>query len=202
MDKQKVIKIAIAAIIGVFAVVYYFVSNKQSDNYENILTNEIVIENTIEEPKEEEKVMIKVYVTGEVNSPGVVELEEGARIQDAIEAVGGITPEANIQDVNLAYEVSDGEKIYIPNLMDSTGEVQLESGVITGNNSVSNGKVNINKATAAELTTVPGIGASTAEKIIAYREENGKFKSIEDIQNVTGIGASKYEKLKEYICVK
>lgn len=202
MDKSKIIKIAIAGIIGVLAIGYYFTSNKQNDNYENILTNEVLIENTVEETEEVKKEIIKVYVTGEVNSPGVVELEEGARIQDAIEAVGGIKPEANIQDVNLAYEVSDGEKIYIPNLMDSTGEVQAESGTSTGSNSMSNGKVNINKATTAELTSVPGIGESTAEKIVAYRDENGKFKNVEDIKNVSGIGASKYEKIKEYICVK
>ena len=74
------------------------------------------------------------------------------------------------------------------------------------NNSIiissSNGKVNINKATVTELTGIPGVGQSTAEKIVAYREENGKFSSIEDIQKVSGIGSSKYQNIKDYISVK
>jgi len=203
MDKQKIIKIGIAIIIGIFAIVYYFSNTKEQTNYEDILSNEVVVENIVEENKEEKKSMIKVYVTGEVNSPGVIELEEGARIEDAIEGAGGIKPEANLNDVNLAYEVSDGEKIYIPNLLDATGTESAEETMMqTGLTSNSNKKVNINKATASELTSVPGIGESTAEKIIAYRNENGKFKAVEDIKNVSGIGASKYEKMKDYISIK
>lgn len=203
MDKQKIIKIAIAVLIGIFAIVYYFSTSNKETNYEEILTNEVVIENKQDENIEEEKPMIKVYVTGEVNNPGVIELEEGARIEDAIENAGGIKPEANLNDVNLAYEVSDGEKIYIPNLLDATGTENIEE-MSTENSSTSNSnkKVNINKATVTELTNIPGIGESTAEKIIAYREENGKFKSVEDIKKVSGIGTSKYEKLKDYISVK
>ena len=116
MDKEKLIKIAIAIVIGILALVYYFSNKTQTNAYENILNNEIVVENEIEETTEEEVSKIKVYVTGEVNIPGVIELEEGARIEDAIEGAGGITHDANLKDINLAYEVSDGEKIYIPNL--------------------------------------------------------------------------------------
>ena len=203
MDKQKIIKIGIAIIVGIFAIVYYFSNTKEETNYEDILSNEVVVENVVEESEVEEKSMIKVYVTGEVNAPGVIELEEGARIEDAIEGAGGIKREANLNDVNLAYEVSDGEKIYIPNLLDATGTESTEETLTeTSSNNNSNKKVNINKATASELTSVPGIGESTAEKIIAYRDENGKFKSVEDIRNVSGIGASKYEKMKDYISVK
>lgn len=203
MDKPKVIKIGIAIAVGILAIVYYFISNKQQANYEELLTNEIVVQNVLEEPTKEEKSMIKVYVTGEVNSPGVIELEEGARIEDAINGAGGLKPEANLNDMNLAYEVSDGEKIYIPNLADAIGNDETEinsSGDFSS--SSNNSKVNINKATVPELTNVPGIGASTAEKIVSYREKNGKFKSVEDIKNVSGIGDSKYEKLKDYISVK
>lgn len=203
MDKQKIIKIGIAIVVGIFAIVYYFLNTKEETNYEDILANDIVVENVVEEIAEEEKSMIKVYVTGEVNTPGVIELEEGARIEDAIEGAGGIKPEANLNDVNLAYEVSDGEKIYIPNLADAIGNDETEinsSGDFSS--SRNNSKVNINKATVSELTNVPGIGASTAEKIVSYREKNGKFKSVEDIKNVSGIGDSKYEKLKDYISVK
>lgn len=202
MDKEKIIKIAIAIVIGILALVYYFSNKTQTSAYENILSNEIIVENEVEEITEEEVSKIKVYVTGEVNSPGVIELEEGARIEDAIEGAGGIKAEANLKDINLAYEVSDGEKIYIPNLAEmETEEPEIQQSS-NGAGTTSNSKVNINKATSAELTTVPGIGESTAKKIIAYRDENGKFKSVEDIKNVSGIGDSKYEKIKDYISVK
>ncbi len=207
MDKQKLIKIAVAVVIAVLAIVYYFSNNQETTNYENIVSNDFVVENKIEENTQEEKSEIKVYVTGEVNAPGVIELKEGDRIQDAIEGAGGIKAEANLKEINLAYEVSDGEKIYIPNLSEVSLEETQEIALSTSNSgsntsSNSNGKVNINKATASELTTVPGIGESTAQKIITYREENGKFKAIEDIKNVSGIGDSKYNSMKDSICVK
>ena len=207
MDKQKIIKLAAAGIIAVLAV-GYFIFNKQSGDEYDELTSEVVVQNKTEEKevKKEEKIAkIKVYVTGEVVSPGVIELEEGARIEDAIEGAGGIKAEANLKNINLAYEVADGEKIYIPNNSELDEEVQegmAQAGDSGGSVASSNGKVNINKATAAELTAVPGIGESTAQKIIAYRDENGKFKAIEDIKNVSGIGSSKYESMKDYISVK
>lgn len=205
MDKSKIIKIGIVVIVGIFAIVYYFSNNQETTTYDNLLESNIIVENKVETSIEEEKTAIKVYVTGEVNSPGVIELEEGARIQDAIEGAGGIKAQANLKNINLAYEVGDGEKIYIPNLEEETEIVEeggnsLESGASTTSNS--NGKVNINKATAAELTSVPGIGESTAQKIVTYREENGKFKAIEDIKNVSGIGESKYNSMKDSISVK
>lgn len=210
MDKQKVIKIAIASVIGICAIVYYFSNNQESTTYENILSDNIIVENNTKEEVLEEKEKIKVYVTGEVNVPGVIELEEGARIQDAIEGAGGITAEANLKNINLAYEISDGEKIYIPNLSEVDSEevngetisAEGDSNSTSGSPSNSNSKININKATESELTTIPGIGESTAQKIITYREENGKFKSVEDLKNVSGIGDSKYEKMKDYISVK
>lgn len=206
MDKQTGIKIAIVAIVAILAIVYYFSSHKESDNYENLLAESVVVNNTATEETVEETSTIKVYMTGEVNNPGVIELEEGARIQDAIEGAGGIKPEANLKDVNLAYEVEDGEKIYIPNVSEETTETTESAGTATesstGSSSNSKGKININKATASELTAIPGVGESTAQKIIAYREENGKFKAIEDIKNVSGIGDSKFNNIKDYIAVK
>lgn len=205
MDKQKIIKIGIGIAVAIGAIVYFIITNQNTESYEDVLTNNEVVQSTVSEQTVEEVQKIKVYVTGEVNSPGVIELEEGARIQDAIEGSGGIKPEANLKDINLAYEVSDGEKIYIPNLSEEAVESQEQGNLSTSASSTgtsSNGKVNINKATVSELTNVPGIGASTAQKIVSYRDENGKFKSVEDIKNVSGIGASKYESMKDYITVK
>lgn len=202
MEKTIIVKIVIAVIVAIFAVLYYFLNNQKSSSYENILTSEVIINNVSSEEKSEETGKIKVYVTGEVNSPGVIELEEGARIEDAIQKAGGIKPEANLKEINLASEIEDGEKIYVPNLVEQVEETTLSSESEANTSSKSEGKVNINKASVSELTSIPGVGASTAQKIMTYREENGKFKTIEDIKNVSGIGDSKYNSMKDFISVK
>ncbi len=205
MDKQKIIKIAVAVVIGILAMIYYISTKQESTDYEDILSNTAVVENKKEETvTKEEKTKIKVYVAGEVNIPGVIELEEGARIEDAIQGAGGVKAEADLKNINLAYEISDGEKIYIPNIAEAGTEEETvnASNASAGQSNHSNGKININKATATELITVPGIGASTAQKIITYREENGKFQAIEDVKKVSGIGDSKFESMKDYISVK
>jgi len=164
---------------------------------------------------------IYVYITGEVAVPGVVVLSENSRIIDAINKAGGTTNKANVSKVNLAYVLKDGMKINIPNDSDlkensnfeyitmSSGDGKNDnvfestsSKPIAESNGFNNIKtVNINTATQTELETLPGIGPSTALKIINYRNENGKFKSIEDIKNVSGIGDSKFDTLKKYITV-
>ena len=142
----------------------------------------------------------------------MIELEENSRIADAIEKAGGFREDAYTKDVNLAYKLEDGMKIYIPTMEEKENEkanVIVESGIETENNNNSysntdegknvNSKVNINTASKEELDTLPGIGPSTAEKIINYRKEKGKFKSIEEIKDVSGIGDSKYENIKDMI---
>lgn len=167
---------------------------------------------------------IYVYITGEVNNPGVVLLNSGSRIVDAIEAAGGVTNKANISKVNLVYVLQDGMKVNIPNNTDLKNKENFEyitmssgdekndantgnsSTTITSESSSSNNEsafkisiVNINTATQTELETLPGIGPSLALRIVNYRKENGKFSSIEDIKNVSGIGEAKYEDIKNYI---
>ncbi|MBP3597064.1 MAG: helix-hairpin-helix domain-containing protein [Clostridia bacterium] len=155
---------------------------------------------------EEEVIKIKVHITGEVRSSGVYELDEGARISDIIEKAGGITTDADLSKVNLAYQISDGQKIIIPSInQEVDGNYIIENSgenVVQEEKKGKDLKININTATISELITLPGIGNSTAEKIINYRNENGKFKSIEDIKNVSGIGESKYKQLSGYINVK
>lgn len=158
--------------------------------------------------------MMLVHITGEVENWGVIELPEGSRVIDAVNKAGGFTDSADVEKVNLAYELSDGVKVYIPSknedeIGDTTTKeyITADSGnnVITGGNDMKKETkselVNINKATQTELETLPGIGPSTALKIISYRNENGSFSSIEDIKNVNGIGDSKYESIRELICV-
>ena len=157
--------------------------------------------------------MIIVHITGEVKNWGVIELPRGSRIIDAVNKAGGFTDSADLEAVNLAYVLSDGIKVYIPSKNEEEiGEftteeyITIDSGdnVITGGEKMEENKnelVNINKATQTELETLPGIGPSTALKIISYRNENGAFSSIEDIKNVSGIGDGKFESIRDLIGV-
>ena len=188
--------------IGIIIIVIYLVYNYSKDNASEILEENIYIE-TSNETKEKNKIIL--HITGEVNSPGIIEIEDGSRLADAIEAAGGLTENADINKINLAYVVKDGQKINIPNVnsVDTSSYIIEDIGeniIIEDINSNTN-LVNINTATQTELETLTGIGPSTALKIIKYREENGKFTTIEDIKNVPGIGDSKFESIKEEICV-
>lgn len=193
MNKRSII---IFLIIGIILVIAYIKNNLKDTeefdlSYENIITN---LENSVKKEKTEDD-LIKVHITGEINNPGLIELTSGDRILDAIEKAGGTTSMADTSKVNLAYVLSDGEKIYIPSINDEEDIPYIE-------NSSNNSKVNINTATSEQLQSLNGVGESIAESIIQYREENGKFATIEDIKNVSGIGDSKFEKIKENICVK
>jgi len=241
----------------------------EAENGEEKTTEKLVQE------KEEAADEIKVYVVGEVNKPGVVTLKKGQIIQDAIELAGGPTEDADIENINLAYELRENVMIRVMSKSETTGQdigeegdmqvaagntenkstaagsnstknsqsknvsggtsknssgsndAKSNSGKSTNNGGVSgiavtkdsggavvgenasssensktaNSKININTATVEELDSLPGIGPAIAAKIVAYREQNGKFKSIEDIMNVSGIGQSKFNNIKDFITV-
>ncbi len=195
--KQKIVFIGMFAIM-IATITYYFFTNEQKE-YETINESDIVYQENYEGEKD-----IIVHITGSIAEEGIVKLKEGDRIADAIEKAGGVTADANIKNVNLAYKLKDGQKIYIPSNIDDSENIAIVSskgeGVISDNGKKGD-KVNINEATQTELETLPGIGPSMAAKILEYREKNGEFNSIEDIKNVTGIGNSKYETIKDNICV-
>lgn len=143
----------------------------------------------------EEKVVV-VHVGGAVAAPGVYELPEGSRVRDALAAAGGLASDAAEDALNQARVASDGEQIIVP-----TVEESLAAAPSAGAAPSAAGKVNINRAGEAELDALPGIGAATARKIIADREENGPFSSPEDLKRVAGIGDKKYEDLADLISV-
>lgn len=163
------------------------------------------IENNIQEEKiqiiEEKEEKIVIHITGCVEKEGIVELDEGARIADAIESAGGTTLDADMSKVNLAYKLKDGQKVYIPsNIERESTDIVTEKGEgVLEDKSKTSGKININTATQTELETLSGIGPSMALKIIEYRNKNGEFKALQDIKNVPGIGSTKYEAIKENI---
>ncbi len=148
---------------------------------------------------------IFVHVAGEVKNPGIVELASGERVALAIEKAGGATENALLDSINLAKKCEDGEQIVIPSKVQNEDSSQASSSdsAASGSSasSANNGKVNINTADATGLQQISGIGPSKAQKIIAYREQNGKFKSIEDLTNVSGIGEKTLESIRDQICV-
>lgn len=151
---------------------------------------------------------ILVHVAGAVEKPGVYHLPAGSRVQDAVKTAGAL-PDANLDALNLAAPVSDGQKIVVPSKQAGLGQGVpaplsqpsanpfQKPGTASGNTPL----VNINTASQKELESLPGIGPSLAQRIIQYRQEKGLFKTPEDIKNVSGIGEKKYEQIKDYITV-
>ena len=150
---------------------------------------------------------IQVFINGEVNRPGVYELPHDAIIQDVLLEAGGFTAEAYRDIVNLAQPLSDGMQVYVPTLSDASNEPPLPlistPPTVTNDNGGSDGGgiINLNTATMSQLESLPGIGPSTAQKILDYREDNGLFGSIEEVMNVSGIGPAKFEAMEPYITV-
>lgn len=142
-------------------------------------------------PKEE----VCVYVSGEVEEPGVYRLAEGSRVGDAIDCAGGFRENAAVDSLNLARVLVDGEHINVVNA-DTAEGVEASAGA-----SPSNGLVNINSASIEGLQQLDGVGESTARKIVAEREAHGPFKTIDDLKRVPGIGDKKLEGLRDQVCL-
>ncbi len=184
-------------------------------------TSDVDIDNGSEavSDKEMQQAMIYVDVCGAVANPGVFQLAAGSRVFQAIEAAGGYLPEAALTCVNRAGVLTDGQQLYIltqeemerqgldPAEMAGASDGQMNGSAGTGQNTgmtaqvQQDNRININTADEAQLTTLTGIGATRAQAIIAYREENGPFASIEDIMNVQGIKEGTFAKIKDEIVV-
>lgn len=210
--KERIILIIMAIFILLF-IGGYIINKANKAVYTELETdsNEFgsnIIENeTNDEKMELEDKEIIIHVTGAVKKQGIVKIKQGSRISDVIDVAGGIDDRADLSKINLAYIVQDGQKIYVPSIDDKedTETILEEAGVnVIKDGTDSNNKkdkININNASQTELETLSGVGPSTALKIINYRNENGKFKKIDDIKNVPGIGEAKFENIKEDICV-
>lgn len=215
------IYICIFVLLVIFVFILIFVCNNKKYFFEESFVGNFEYENIVEsnerideELQDSNLVELKgeemcIHIVGEVINQGIVILNEGDRIIDAIEQAGGITENADISKINLAFELSDGQKVYVPNKNDiqNVEYVTNESGeniiLENGKGSVrEEKKININTATQTQLELLTGIGPSTAAKIIQYREKNGKFRSIEDIKNISGIGESKFDLIKNSITIK
>lgn len=195
--KQKYKAIGIL-LVGIILLIVYLcggIDNLNKNNDEVIFVGEDDInEETEVASLNNEKIVVDIK--GEVKNPNIYWLDEGSIVEDLIFAAGGITEEGDLNNINRAEELSNHQSIIIPNINDA--EAQQENILsVSGNNNED--IININTASISELDTLPGIGAAKAESIINYREENGKFKTIEEIKNVSGIGEGVFEKIKNKI---
>ena len=181
-------------IIGVIALIIIIACGVLYYNFSVLGDRPAAAEVLIPEPSnsllEETIHMLLVYVTGEVLYPGVYELNENARLRDALYAAGGATENADLSIINLARFISDGEHIIVPAFGDDPPPAS------------GGGRININTATKSELMTLPNIGEVTAAAIISHREQNGRFTEIEQIKNVPRIGERTFEALENLITVR
>lgn len=194
--------------------------NPQESNIDNkvkVSENNVQIETSTEKSDDTSKQNseIAVYISGEVKKPQVVKMKTGDRLVDAVEKCGGMTKDADLNAINLALLLKDEAHYIIPKIGDtsivsqqnyvnqsSTDDKSINSisSVDTSNSSKST--ININTADKTALMSLPSIGEKTAQKIIDYRENNGKFQTKEELKNVTGIGDKKYSQLEEFITVE
>jgi competence protein ComEA len=202
-EKITIILLLILIIIGVGIVLSKNINNE--DNFTINRASDISESNPV---IEKEAPPLIIHITGAVKNPGVYQLESTDRIVDAVKIAGGETEEANLDLINLAALLKDGQKIIVPyKTYNETGE---EINTNTYNNvesvyssSVStSAKININTANANMLQALTGIGPVLSERIIEYRNQNGFFEIIDDIKDVSGIGEKKFEGIKDLICVQ
>ena len=200
-NKKNKIKIVAVPVLVIAAVLFFWL-NSGSDEIKIDEGNSSAIEEDGVSQQEVNSTQSHLYVDigGEVMKPGVYEVSDGTRLFEVIDKAGGLTEDADIDGVNRAETVQDGQKIMIGR----HGENPDENRDSYSANNVTDsgeGKVNINTADAAALQTIPGIGPSKADRIIEYRESEGKFNEIDDIKNISGIGNKTFESIKEYITV-
>jgi len=227
---EKILFISIIALIVLISGITGFalsrndnaiIINKTTEQADTVqATDETKDSESSPKPAEEEK--IKVYVVGCVKKPGIIEINKGQIISDAITEAGGPTKDADIFNINMVYKLTENVMLKInkksyPSVNSEAGnstgadvagkgvEIIKETGnapvIGAGGESEKGGLININTATATELDVLPGIGEKTAADIIAYREKSGGFKKIEEIMNVSRIGQKRFDSLKDLITV-
>ena len=210
MNKKKIIVFILILLICPIVLIIKDKLESKEDIY--VLTEK---EKSLDESMEEQEIKkeennitnkeITVYVSGAVNKPGIVTLNEGDRLATAVEKVGGTTQKADLNGINMAIKLKDEMHYIIPRIgevvKNNASEVVSDGNFNQAESSKTSQK-HINTATIEELDKLPGVGEATANKIVNHRSESGEFKSIEEIKNVNGIGDKKFEEMKNLICVK
>jgi competence protein ComEA len=183
-EQKRGLVIIFALTIGLGG--FYFFNSRPSA--QPVLIQDMA-KDIVQESIENDAVPLIVNVAGKVNNPGVYQLPQGSRVVDAIEAAGMQLKGVDISDVNLARVLVDGEQILVGGLKVSNGKAVAKK--ITTDN-----PLDINRATLAQLDTLPGIGPVTAQRIIAYRSKVGRINSVDELKKISGLGGMKFEEIK------
>ena len=213
LEKIKQYKLALViALIGVVISGFMMLQReqKQENNIQQLMeqtsyssssTTEKSKQRSENDQGDKNEGMVTVDVKGAVKKPGVYQLKSSSRVHDALLKAGGMTDEADLKSINQAQKLVDEAVVYVAKVGENVVDVTTNTNASTATSQAKAGLVNLNTATEADFQTISGIGQKRAQDIIAYREANGKFKSVDDLKNVTGIGAKTLEKLKEYVTV-
>ncbi|HMS25526.1 MAG TPA: helix-hairpin-helix domain-containing protein [Acidimicrobiia bacterium] len=206
---QFVVRFAVGAVIAAVVGGYLFGSARtpQAESTSTFTTQNTVTTTGLNSTTI--NTSIKVYITGEVNAPGVVDVDTHARVVDVIAKAGGTTANADITHCNLAAFVADGSSIIIPghNSQTSCGGAVASGTLLAGDTDTktssaqSSGKINLNTATQSEIETLPGVGPTLGAAILSYRSQHGSFSSIADLRKVKGIGDKRFSDLKDLVTV-
>jgi len=196
---KKIVAILFIVILLSFAGGVKYAEIKHSQEIEDVVEMDPLIEQQEDLGEQNEDKVIQVYVTGAVKRPGVYTLTEDSRVYQVIEMAGGALDDAELKYMDLARKIRDEETIIVPVAGEQISSNQANASSV---NSSVEGKVNINSATASELEQkLSGIGPVLSQRIVEYRQVQGRFENIEDIKNVSGIGDKKYQDIKDEICV-
>lgn len=196
-NKKIIGSVVILMVFSIFLVIGYYISRPVKE----INSKEIFNEGTSVDSKDSK--LMTVYINGEVKNSGVYKLKSESRIEDLVKSAGGFTENANVNKINLAKKLKDEDYIYVEKKLDEKANGSAAGVLKSSNNGSSqSGKIDINSASKEELKTIPGIGDVTAQKIIEYRENNGRFSSVEDLKKVGRIGEKTLDKMKDKIDVR
>ena len=210
MDKKKIKKNIMIFILSVICLMFTScnknddilmeIEELSKDDQKEIPDEKDEINETGKPDMKEIEEYVYVHVCGAVNSPGVYKLKTPVRVYEAIDSAGGITDEGCEEVINQAREIVDGEQIYIPTFeeKENGNYINEQSSDVT---QVNDGIININTASEEQLMTLPGIGQAKAASIINYRNDNGKFSSIEELKNIEGIKDGVFNKIKDKIII-
>lgn len=202
VEKYKKYLPVFVVIIVAISVIYIFVPKKATVSDWEELPMEQSETLPVEITSSSSSAKMVIDIKGEVKKPGVYELEPGARVEEIVLLAGGFTDKAEERQLNLAEKLTDQQMIYVPNKEEAKELVlAIPSVANEGNTSIESSLVNINTADITELQTLTGIGPAKAQAIIDYRDENGQFKTIEELKEVNGFGEKTVEKLKESITI-
>ncbi len=188
---QLIVVLLLSVSIAMGSLAVYIVSRPQKLNRSELVS--------LDQKSEKRKVLLKIHIAGEVRTPGLYDIEKGSRVDDAIKAAGGALSSADLDSLNLAEEIADGQKITVPGF-EATASISGQSSVADPVLSA-DGRIHINRASAGDLEGLNGIGPVLAERIIDYRDKNGSFKKSDQLLKVSGIGGKKLEMIEDQIIV-